>query len=126
MKRIALAALGAVTLSVGMMGLAAPAQAGGYGYGYDDDLGAPETIVTRRTIVERPVVVEPRRVVREVVVERPVVVRPRPVVREVIVERPVVYQPRREVVVEDDGFYGPRRFGPRRASYGYDGYRPGY
>ena len=119
MKRIALAALGALTLGAGTLSLPTAAQAGGYGYGYDDGYDAPETVVTRRTIVERPIVVQPRRVVREVVVERPIVVRPRPVVREVIVERPVVYRPHREVVFEDDGFYGPRRFGPRRAAYGY-------
>ena len=119
MKRIALAALGALTLGAGFLGLAAPAQAGGYGYGYDDGYDAPETVITRRTIVERPIVVQPRPIVREVVVERPIVVRPRPVVREVIVERPVVYRPRREVIVEEDSYYGLRRFGPRRANYGY-------
>ena len=75
--------------------------------------------MTRRTIVERPVVVEPRRVVREVIVERPVIYRPPPVVREVVVERPIVYRPRREVIVERDGFYGPRRFGLRPVGYGY-------
>ena len=117
MRRIALAALGALTLSASISGIATSAQAADYGY---DSYDAP--IVERRTIVERPVVVEPRRLVREVVVERPVVYRPRPVVREVVVERPVVYRPRplvREVVVERDDFYGPRRFGPRPVGYGY-------
>ena len=114
MKGITLAALGALTLSASISGIATSARAADYGY------DAP--VVERRTIVERPVVVVPRPVVREVVVERPVVYRPRPVVREVIVERPVVYRPRplvREVVVERDGFYGPRRFGPRPVGYGY-------
>ncbi|ACA16385.1 hypothetical protein M446_1912 [Methylobacterium sp. 4-46] len=100
-----------------LLGIAS-AQAMGYGYGEFD---APETVVTRRTIVERQVVAPPRRVVREVIVERPVI-RPHRVVRKVVVERPVVYRPRRivrEVVVERDGFYGPRRFGPRPVGYGY-------
>ena len=123
MKRIALAALGALSLGAGTLSLPTAAQAGGYGFGYDDGYDAPETVVTRRTIIERSIVLQPQSVVREVVVERPVVVRPRPVVREVIVERPVVYRPRREVVVEDGGYYESHRFGPRRAAYGYD---PGY
>ena len=117
MRRIALAALGALTLSASISGIATSAQAADYGY---DSYDAP--IVERRTIVERPMVVVPRPVVREVIVERPVVYRSRPVVREVVVERPVVYRTRpvvREVVVERDGFYGPRRFGPRPVGYGY-------
>lgn len=116
MRKIALAALAAAFGSGGLLGSTA-AQAGGYGY---DVYDAPETVVTRRTIVERRVVVPPREVVREVVVERPVV-RPRRIVREVVEERPVVFRPRplvREVVVERDGFYGPRRFGPRPVGYG--------
>ena len=110
-----MAALGAALLGAGAPMTATQALAGGYAY--DDDL--PATVVTRRTIVERPVVVQPRRVVREVVVERPVVVRPRRVVREVVEERPVVVRPRpafRDVVVERDRFYGrpvrPVGYGP--------------
>lgn len=119
MRKIALAALAAALGTGGLLGGTA-ARAGGYGYGYDA-YDAPETVVTRRTVVERRVVAPPREVVREVVVERPVV-RPRRVVREVVEERPVVYRPRpvvRDVVVERDGFYGPRRFGPRPVGYGY-------
>lgn len=120
MRKTAFAAFAALALGAGALLPATSARAGGYGYdGYD----APETVVTRRTIVERPVVAPPRRIVREVVVERPVVYRPRPVVREVVVERPVVYRPRpvvREVVVERDGPIGPRRFGPRPVGYGPD------
>ncbi|UMY19838.1 hypothetical protein MMB17_11380 [Methylobacterium organophilum] len=117
MRMIAVAALVAAFGTGGLLGSSA-AQAGGYGY---DAYDAPETVVTRRTIVERRVVAPPREVVREVVVERPVV-RPRRIVREIVEERPVVYQPRpvvREVVVERDGFYGPRRFGLRPVGYGY-------
>jgi hypothetical protein len=117
MKQIALAAL-AASLGVGGLLGSTTAHAGGYGYeAYD----APETVVTRRTVVERRVVVPPREVVREVVVERPVV-RPRRIVREIVEEPPVVYRPRpvvRDVVVERDGYYGPRRFGPRPVGYGY-------
>lgn len=116
MRQIVLAALAAALGTGGLLGSSA-AQAGGYGY---DAYNVPETVVTRRTIVERRVVAPPREVVREVVVERPVV-RPRRVVREVVEERPVVYRPRpvvREVLVEHDGFYGPRRFGPRPVGYG--------
>lgn len=114
--------MAAVAAALGTGGLlgSSTAQAGGYGY---DAYDAPETVVTRRTVVERRVVVPPRGIVREVVVERPVV-RPRRVVREVVEERPVVYRPRpvvREVVVERDGFHSPRRFGPRPVGYG-----PGY
>jgi len=117
MKLIALAALGA-TLGAGALLGGTPSLASDYGYGA---YAAPETVVTRRTVVERRIAVPPREVVREVVVERPVLP-PRRVVREVVVERPVVYRPRpvvREVVVERDGFYGPRRFGPRPVGYGY-------
>ncbi|KMO36278.1 hypothetical protein VQ02_15940 [Methylobacterium variabile] len=118
MRQMALAALAAALGAGGLLGSTC-ARAGGYGY---DAYDAPETVVTRRTVVERRVVIPRREVVREVVVERPVV-RPRRVVREVIEERPVVYRPRpvvREVVVEQDGFYGPRRFGPSRpVGYGY-------
>ena len=117
MKQMTLAAL-AVALGTGGILGTSPAWAGGYGY---DAYDAPETVVTRRTVVERRVVVPPREVVREVVVERPVV-RPRRVVREIVEERPVVYRPRpvvRDVVVEHNGFYGPRRFGPRPVGYGY-------
>lgn len=120
MRKTALAAFGALALGAGALLPATAARAGGYGY---DGYEAPETVVTRRTIVERRVIAPPRRVVREVVVERPVVYRPRPVVREVVVERPMVYRPRpvvREVVVERDGFYGPRRFGPRPVGFGPD------
>ncbi|MHB2208623.1 hypothetical protein [Methylobacterium sp. CM6257] len=116
MRQIALAALTAALGAGGLLGSTA-AQAGGYGY---DVYDAPETLVTRRTVVERRVVAPPREVVREVVVERPVV-RPRRVVREIVEERPVI-RPRpvvREVVVERDGFYGPHRFGPRPVGYGY-------
>jgi hypothetical protein len=120
MRRIALAALGALSLGAAVTDTTS-ARANGYGY---DDYDAPATVVTRRTIVERPVVVRPRPVVREVIVERPVVYRPHPVVREVVVERPVVYRPRREVVVERDGFYEPRRFGPRPVGFGYGGFYP--
>ncbi|CAO4136639.1 hypothetical protein [Methylorubrum extorquens] len=114
MRKIALAALAAAIGTGGLLGGTA-AQAGGYGY------DAPDTVVTRRTVVERRIVAPPREVVREVVVERPVV-RSRRIVREVVEERPVVYRPRpvvREVVVERDGFHGPRRFGPRPVGYGY-------
>ncbi|URD38112.1 hypothetical protein M6G65_06450 [Methylobacterium tardum] len=117
MRQFAMAALAAALAAGAILG-SAPAQAGGYGY---DAYDAPETVVTRRTVVERRVVVPPREVVREVVAERPVV-RPRRIVREVVEERPVVYRPRpvvREVVVERDGYYGPRRFGPRPVGYGY-------
>jgi hypothetical protein len=113
MKRIASAALAAALGTGALLGSTA-ARAGGYGY---EAYEAPETVVTRRTVVERRVVVPPREVVREVVVERP-----RRVVREIVEERPVVYRPRpavREVVVEHDGYYGPRRFGPRPVGYGY-------
>ncbi|WP_375410756.1 hypothetical protein [uncultured Methylobacterium sp.] len=125
MRTFALAALGAIAIGVGVASTAHAAD-----YGYVDD--APAAVVTRRTVVERPVFVEPRPVVREVVVERPVIYRPPPVVREVVVERPVVYRPRREVVVEregfhrhrhpafadPDGYHGPRRFGPRPVRFG--------
>jgi len=117
MKQIALAVLAAALGAGALLGTTA-AQAGGYGY---DAYDAPETVVTRRTVVERRVVAPPREIVREVIVKRPVA-RPRRVVREVIEERPVVYRPQpvvREVVVERDGFYGPRRFGPRPVGYGY-------
>lgn len=117
MRHIALATLAAALGAGGFFG-AVPAHAGGYGY---DAYDAPDTVVTRRTVVERRVVVPPREVVREVVVERPVMP-PRRIVREVIEERPVVYRPRRvvrDVVVERDGFYGPRGFGPRPVGYGY-------
>ncbi len=117
MRKIASAAL-AAALGAGVVLGSTAAYAGGYGYDPDD---GPETVVTRRTVVERRVVAPPREIVREVVVERPVV-RPRRIVREVVEERPVVYRPRpvvREVVVERDGFYGPRRFGPRPVGYGY-------
>ncbi|WP_407530399.1 hypothetical protein [Methylobacterium oryzisoli] len=117
MRKTAFATLG-VVLTSGMLLGATSSQASDYGYdGYD----APPTVVTRRTVVERRVVVPPREIVREVVVERPVI-RPRRVVREIVVERPVVYRPRpvvREVVVERDGVYGPHRFGPRPVGYGY-------
>jgi len=134
MSKIALAALSAALLGAGGLLSATSAQATGYGYhAYE----APETVVTRRTIVERRLVAPPREVVREVIVERPVVrprpvvrevieerpvIRPRRIVREVVEERPVVYRPRpvvREVVVERDGFHAPRRFGPRPVGYGY-------
>lgn len=117
MRQIALAALAAALVSGGLIG-STSAKAGGYGY---DAYDAPETVVTRRTVVERRIVAPPREVVREVVVERPVA-RPRRIVREVIEERPVAYRPRpmvREVVVEREGFYGPRRFGPRPVGFGY-------
>ncbi|GAN50852.1 putative extensin [Methylobacterium sp. ME121] len=117
MRQIALAALVATLGAGGLLGSTA-AQAGGYGY---DVYDAPETVVTRRTVVERQVVAPPREVVREVVVERPIV-RPRRVVREIVEEQPVVYRPRpvvREVVVERDGFYSPHRFGPRPVGFGY-------
>ena len=119
MNRIALAALGVLSLVTGTLSLSKAVKAGGYGYGYGEGYDEPEIVVPRRTIIERPIVVQPRSVVRGVVVERPVVVRPRPVVREVIVERPVVYRPRHVVVVEEGGDYGPCRLGPRRAAYGY-------
>lgn len=116
MKKIILVAAGAALATGALLGSTA-AWAGGYGYeAYD----APETVVTRRAVVERRVVAPPREVVREVVVERPVV-RPRRIVREVVEGRPVVYRPRpvvREVVVERNGFYAPRRFGPRPLGYG--------
>jgi hypothetical protein len=119
MRKIALAALGAATLVGGPLLGATSSQASDYGYdGYED---GPRTVVTRRTVIERRVIVPPREVVREVVVERPVAP-PRRIVREVIEERPVAYRPRpvvREVVVERDGFHGPRRFGPRPVGYGY-------
>lgn len=117
MRQIALAALAAALGTGGLLGSTA-AYPGGYGY---DAYDAPETVATRRTVVERRVVAPPREVVREVVVERSLV-RPRRIVREVVEERPIVYRPRpvaREVVVERDGFYGPRRFGPRPVGYGY-------
>lgn len=118
MRQIAWAGLAAAGLVSGTLLGPSAARAADYGY---DAYEAPETVVTRRTIVERRIVVPPREVVREVVVERPVVP-PRRIVREVIEEPPVVYRPRpvvREVVVEQDGFYGPRRFGPRPVGYGY-------
>jgi hypothetical protein len=114
MRKIALAALGAA-ISGGTLLSATASRASDYSY---DDYDAPRTVVTRRTVVERRVVVPPREVVREVVVERPA----RRVVREVVEERPVVYRPRpivRDVVVERDGYYSPRRFGPRPVGYGY-------
>lgn len=115
MRKIPLVAVAAALGTGGLFG-SSTAQAGGYGYdGYD----APEAVVTRRTVVERRVVVPPREIVREVVVERPVV-RPRRVVREIVEERPVGYRPRpvmREVVVERDGIYSSRRFGPRPVGY---------
>ncbi len=117
MRQIALATLATALGAGGFFG-ATSAHAGGYGY---DAYDAPERDVTRRTVVERRVVVPPREVVREVVVERPVATSRR-IVREVIEERPVVYRPRpvvRDVVVERDGLYGPRRFEPRPAGYGY-------
>jgi hypothetical protein len=118
MKTLARSALNAAVLGTGVLLGITSAQATGYGY---DEFDPPETVVERRTVVERQVIAPPRRVVREVVVERPVI-RPRRVVREVVVESPAVYRPRRvvrEVVVERDGFYGPRRFGPRPVGYGY-------
>jgi len=126
MRQILRAGLAAVALGAGGLLGTTSAQALGYDYGYGA-YDAPETVVTRRTVVERRVIAPPRRVVREVVVERPVM-RPRRVVREVVEERPVVYRPRpvvRDVVVEREGFYGPRRFGPRPVGYGY-GYRPAF
>ncbi len=99
MRRIAFAVIGAA-LAGGALG-AAGAQASEYGY---DVYDGPRTVVTRRTVIERRVVVPPREVMREVVIERPVVP-PRRVVREIIVER--------------DGFDGPRRFGPRPVGYSY-------
>jgi hypothetical protein len=118
MKTLARSALNAAVLGTGVLLGITSAQAMGYGY---DEVDAPETVVERRTIVERQVIAPPRQAVREVVVERPVI-RPRRVVREVVVERPVVYRPRRvvrEVVVEQDDFYRPRRFGPQSVGYGY-------
>jgi hypothetical protein len=122
MRKIALATVGTLVLAAGALLGATSSRAGDYGYDVDD---GPATVVTRRTVVERRVVAPPRRVVREVVVERPVV-RPRTVVREVVVERAPAYRPHprfrevREVVVERDGFGGPRRFGPRAVGYGPD------
>lgn len=133
MRTFAFALIGAMALGASVSSPALAAD-----YGYDDE--APPAVVTRRTVVERPVFVERRPVVREVVIERPVFDRPPPVVREVIVERPVVYRPRREVIVEREefhrhrhpafadraGYYGPRRFGPRPVRFGqgsgYDAY----
>ncbi|KQP40645.1 hypothetical protein ASF49_20785 [Methylobacterium sp. Leaf104] len=117
MRQIALAGLAAAGLLSGALLGSPAARAADYGYDADD---APETVVTRRTVVERRVVLPPREIVREVVVERPAP--PRRIVREVIEEPPVVYRPRpvvRDVVVEREGFYGPRRFGPRPVGYGY-------
>ncbi|MGU3359095.1 hypothetical protein ACLBWX_02050 [Methylobacterium sp. M6A4_1b] len=116
MRQIALAGLTAAGLLSGALLGSAAARAADYGYDADD---APETVVTRRTVVERHVLLPPREIVREVVVERPA---PRRIVREVIEEPPVVYRPRpvvRDVVVEREGVYGPRRFGPRPVGYGY-------
>lgn len=118
MRRIAAIAVGAAAL--GSAGLLATTSAEATGYGYDG-YDAPETVVTRRTVVERRVVFPPREVVREVIVERPVV-RPRRILREIVEVRPVAYRPRpivREVIVERDGFHGPRRFSPRPVGYGY-------
>lgn len=127
MRTLTPALIGAMAIGAGV---ASPALAADFQY---DDDQAPPAVVTRRTVVERPVFVEPRGIVREVVVERPVVYRPPPVVREVVVERPVIYRPRREVIVERegfyrhrhpayagrDGYYEPRRFGPRPVRFGH-------
>jgi hypothetical protein len=125
MRQIALAGLAAAGLISGAFLGPSSARAADYGYDAYDE---PETVVTRRTVVERRVVVPPRDTVREVIVERPVVP-PRRFVREVIEEPPVVYRPRpavRDVVVEREVVYGPRRFGPRPVGYGdgpaYDPY----
>jgi hypothetical protein len=124
MKNIALGVLSALALGAAVVGTAAPARAGGYGFDAYDE---PTTVITRRTTVERRIV-RPRPIVhREVVIERPVIYRPRPIVREVVVERPVVYRPRRffrEEFVERDGFYGPRPF--RRGPYGIGYDEPGF
>lgn len=118
MRKIALAVLGAATLAGGSLLGATSSRASDYGYDAYDE---PATVVTRRTVVERRVVVPQREVVREVIVERPLAP-PRRIVREVIEERPVAYRPHpvvREVIVEREGFHGPRRFGPRPVGYGY-------
>jgi len=130
MRQIARAGLAAAGLLSGVFLGLSSARAADYGY---DAYDAPETVVTRRTVVERRVVLPPREIVREVVVERPLLP-PRRFVREVIEAPPVVYRPRpvvREVVVEREGYDGPRRFGPphfgpRSVGYGtgpaYDPY----
>lgn len=117
MRKFARAALGASILATGSVLGATASRASDYGY---DEYDAPRTLVTRRTVIERRVVIPPREVVREVVVERPVVPLRR-IVREVIEERPVVYRPRpvvRDVLVERDGYDRPHRFGSRPVGYG--------
>ncbi|WP_187272450.1 hypothetical protein [Methylobacterium sp. WL9] len=121
MTRFAFALTGALLLTGGVLGAAAPAQADEpvvQAYRAPPEIRTrtvyrPRTIV-RRVVVERPVY-RTRRIVREVVVERPVYLRPRPIYREVF----------------DDGFdgpppfYGPPPFRPRPVfAYG-PGFGPG-
>ncbi|MDR7039266.1 MULTISPECIES: hypothetical protein [Methylobacterium] len=113
MRWISGAALGALILAAGV----APAEAADF-FGPADE--GPPPVVTRRTIVERPVVLPPRRIVREVIVERPVVYRPPPVIREVIVDTPIVYPPGPYLPAEVQARIGlyETRFGPRPIPYG--------
>jgi len=120
MKGSVLGAISALALGLGLSGGATGAYAADFGYdGYDES----ETVVTRKTVVERRIV-RPERFVREEIVERPVVYAPRRIVREFVEERPVIVRPRpvvRQVFIERDGFYGPR---PARFGYGGPGFDP--
>ncbi len=113
MTRIALATA-ALTLGLTLGG--GPTTARAADFGYDD---VETTVVTRRTVVERPVAVR-ERIVREEIVERPAVYPQRRVVREIVEERPVIRAPRamvRDVVVERRIPYGAPAFGPRHAGF---------
>ncbi|MFE1602057.1 hypothetical protein [Methylobacterium sp. ID0610] len=100
-------AIGAFALAAGLAGGITGVRAADF---VETEIDGPDAVVTRRTIVERPVLLPPRRVVREVIVERPALLPPRRVIREeeVVVERRPVA---REIVVERRGVYGPRPAG---------------
>jgi hypothetical protein len=120
MRLSALGAISALTLGACLGAGSVTAQAADFGYGGYDE---PETVVTRRTVVEQRVV-QPQRIVREEIIERPPVYVPRRVVREVIEERPVVYRPRpviRDVVVDRERFYDHRPYGPRPVGFRHHG-----
>ncbi|MER2267318.1 hypothetical protein [Methylobacterium oxalidis] len=114
MRRIAVPVLAALAAGVCLAGGAVPAHAADY---FEAE-PLPPPVVTRRTIVERPVLLPPRRVVREVIVERPVVYPP-PVVREVIVDTPIVYPPGPYIPAAVQARIGlfETRFGPRPFPY---------
>lgn len=118
MKTICLAAA-ALALAAGLSGGSTAALAGDYGYHDVEET----TVVTRRTVVDRPVM-ESERILREEVLERPLVPPHRRVVREFVEERPLIRVPRpvaREVVVERRVYDGPPAYGPREAGFVEDG-----